>query len=469
MKINIQIKNFGKIKDEHLKIRPFTVCAGKNSSGKSFITKALYSFFSTINEDHITVQANVIKIKLKNYFHRLQNDVDSPSNTLNELLNKFSLTLDDLSDNIEEAYGSVTYVDQISNSFLIEGLVSDLDNILEQIKLEVGGKKKYLNLSEHFSFISNALKNLSKIAEKPDEKLGQLISERFRDSLLDNFQVPTLKDLRNKSSDGDEVYFDFDTLGKIRIEDDYVSFNLNADSIDEFQKLYNVVYIESPIYWKLISALERLRRPSPFDKVLHRKTKQLLGVPKHFYDLVDLLKEKRKISDSELSNSAVNSELVDMINSAIDGEIKFADSGSLYFSDGKCGSNINISTTATGITNLGIISLLLKKNVISKGSFVFVDEPEVNLHPDWQKVMIDTLYEMSKNGINVVIATHSIDMIKRIENIMSAFDGDIEEHFGINHLCNEKSDFNSDSLQKMSVIKEDLGQSFYDMFLESEW
>jgi len=57
MQFDIGIKNFGKIRDAKIKIRPFTVIAGKNSSGKSFVTKSLYSFFSTINKDYVTTKA----------------------------------------------------------------------------------------------------------------------------------------------------------------------------------------------------------------------------------------------------------------------------------------------------------------------------------------------------------------------------------------------------------------------------
>ncbi|HBR4688327.1 TPA: AAA family ATPase, partial [Klebsiella pneumoniae] len=39
MKFDIDIKNFGKIKNAKVNIRPFTIIAGPNSSGKSFVTK----------------------------------------------------------------------------------------------------------------------------------------------------------------------------------------------------------------------------------------------------------------------------------------------------------------------------------------------------------------------------------------------------------------------------------------------
>ena len=116
--------------------------------------------------------------------------------------------------------------------------------------------------------------------------------------------------------------------------------------------------------------------------------------------------------------------------------------------------------------------MLLNKNVISKGSFVFVDEPEVNLHPAWQKIMIEVLYKLSKEGVNVVIASHSIDMMKYIENIMNNLDDEeVEEHFAINRLSQDGISNNLEITPKesMSKIKEDLGNPFYEMSLEEGW
>jgi predicted ATPase len=64
------------------------------------------------------------------------------------------------------------------------------------------------------------------------------------------------------------------------------------------------------------------------------------------------------------------------------------------------------------MTNLGMIQALLKNNVISKGSFVFFDEPETNLHPAWQVVLTKVLIKLAESGVNVVMATHSLDIKK---------------------------------------------------------
>ena len=45
--MKVSFHNFGSIKSAELWIRPFTVIAGKNEVGKSFILRALYGIFSS--------------------------------------------------------------------------------------------------------------------------------------------------------------------------------------------------------------------------------------------------------------------------------------------------------------------------------------------------------------------------------------------------------------------------------------
>jgi predicted ATPase len=107
-----------------------------------------------------------------------------------------------------------------------------------------------------------------------------------------------------------------------------------------------------------------------------------------------------------------------------------------------------------------MIQALLKNNVISEGSFIFFDEPETNLHPAWQvvltKVLIKwclfyllakflevihrfqdciihsktnpqqvvltkVLIKLAESGVNVVMATHSLDIIKAFRTTFRIF------------------------------------------------
>ena len=95
------------------------------------------------------------------------------------------------------------------------------------------------------------------------------------------------------------------------------------------------------------------------------------------------------------------------------GKIAISESGNLSFQEN--GRSFSLPVTATGVANLGTLALLIEQKVLDKDSFLFIDEPEAHLHPAWQVVMAESLFELAKGGVNVVIATHSADILKWLE------------------------------------------------------
>lgn len=470
MKFEIEINNFGKAKHAKLKLAPFSVIAGANSSGKSFVSRALYSFFSTINKDHVTATTIDSVQQIKSLLIMATRSYNQPSIAINFLSDELNVLIENLIVSINKIFGECTFIEQHSRSIFVHEQIISAEKVCLKLLLELEGKKKYENSENTIRHASHLLKRLSLSVKEPAKILSEKIEKGFTEALKENFQVPNLSDLKSFSADVDEkISFNFKTLGEIKIDKERIDFKLTAESVHEFQSLYNVVFIESPIYWKLRKPLLRAKERGLHSlRRFHRETELLTGVPKYFYDLIELVDENIK------SNSRSDDMfwLQENISKNIGGELDISESGDIFFKDTTSSNNININLTATGVTNLGLIGLLLKRNVIAKGSFIFIDEPEVNLHPAWQKVMIETLYKLSRNGINIVIASHSIDMMKYIENIMETLgDDEIKDHFAINRLSKDgiSSDLDTHPMQAMSKIKEDLGSSFYDMVLESSW
>ncbi|QAT12226.1 hypothetical protein CAK82_25210 [Klebsiella pneumoniae] len=67
-------------------MRPFTIIAGPNSSGKSFVTKALYSFFNTINNDHVTSSAFTSLTFIKSLVTAISYNLSRPSQNESQLI-----------------------------------------------------------------------------------------------------------------------------------------------------------------------------------------------------------------------------------------------------------------------------------------------------------------------------------------------------------------------------------------------
>ncbi|PKF60649.1 hypothetical protein CW745_14050 [Psychromonas sp. psych-6C06] len=470
MNFDFEIRNLGKVKHAKLKIAPFTVIAGANSSGKSFISRALYSFFNTINKDHVTLSAMNSMLNIQTLLRSAYNSTSVPSNTVNDLFNELMTHIATLENVISKEFGECTFLEQHARTLILDEYILNTEYVMGLLLDEIANKKKYNNFHERLSAANNQLKKLKTNIKNPSTTLSEKVEQGFNDALKENFQIPNLSDLKSFDASAEEpISFNLGPLGEISIVKESINFKLNAESISEFQSLYNVVFIESPIYWKLRKPLINAQKsPLNIFRRLNKRVEGLSGVPQYFYDLIELV-------DGNIKSTAANEQLDNLeknINQTLGGNIELSDSGDISFKDSSTSKNISINLTATGVTNLGIIGLLLKRNVIAKGSFVFVDEPEVNLHPAWQKVMIETLYKLSKSGINVVIASHSIDMMKYVENIMDELsEEEIEQQFAINRLSQSGISTSSEISQRKSIaeIKNDLGASFIDMTLESGW
>lgn len=371
---------------------------------------------------------------------------------------------------IDNIYGNNTFTSQIDGTgFLIEG-IEKLRSKINTIIDEMSGKQKYLKIKNEVALIFFHLKNLESIVLKPGDLVASRIKDEFRDSLKDNFQVSSLSQLKNFSCPQDSYpKFEFHSIGEIGLSGENLRFSIFPNGIDLMQEFSNIVYLESPSYWKIKEALERTRYASKYDFLFRfKKQEGLSGVPKHFYDLVDLIKLRIKSNSQSCDCEDVKS----TIENYIGGGLVVSQSGEIAFKESKSGKEIGLQITATGIVNLGVIGLLIERNILSKDSYIFIDEPEVNLHPAWQKVMVEALYELSKIGINVVIATHSIDMMKCVEGIVEDFsDGDPADHFGINQMTIDGNSVDDDisPLQRIADIKLDLGESFFEMQIKGGW
>ena len=73
MSFKLKIENFGKLSNEEVRIGPFTVFAGPNNTGKSFVSRLLYSLFHGMDKDnHASVRFHNLVTPLQNRLSRLE-------------------------------------------------------------------------------------------------------------------------------------------------------------------------------------------------------------------------------------------------------------------------------------------------------------------------------------------------------------------------------------------------------------
>jgi predicted ATPase len=408
MKVDAKITNLGKLKDGLIKIRPMTVLAGKNGTGKSFVTKLLYSIFNVINKNvyHINLRKDISNCKLRldtfssNLSYPGQNDSIN-LRALNKMLDKLAMMLGQAAEELElSAY--LSYSKSISTS---------ADDIMIQFNEYINSlddkPTKKSSVSSDINSIRTALNKIKEKLENGNVTYSNLLQEGLSDEIKENFQISDISRLINFDSKSSTI--DINEFAHIELKGSYIDFSLQHEFINIASSLSKVVFFESPAYWKVRDALRAAKENSSFPFYLGRNVQKLTGVPKYFYDLDNALTEHIKNPHpTELE------EITRHLENELGGEFIFK-GDELVFKDNESNKEINKNLISFGMTNIGMIHSLLKNNIISKGSFVFIDEPETNLHPEWQVLLMNTLVKLAKNNINIVIATHSIDMLKALE------------------------------------------------------
>ena len=457
MDLKLKIKNIGKLSDATIRIGRFTVFAGPNSTGKSFVSKSLYSIFDAANANLVEVYIKSITLPIKNYLRgflildqpnsyilrsfygeiaRMESACEDFSIEDIEGLDEITHLFSDSVKNMHEKFPAVRSV--VESSPVQQAPLFPDSSVKEDF---INGLKEYLNKLQYL-LNNTGLK----------EAISSGLDQKIKENLIQNFQVPNLSDLSGDTSVPSEV--DIENLGKVELSNEKLKFEIGYSGLSKLQQYSKVIYLESPVYWKLKNALEGIRL-SPRFRYSHRE--QISGIPGYFYGLASALMH-------QYSGGMDFPEIYDKLTGKdiLGGKIVISDSGDLSFQEND--RSFSLPVTALGVANLGILALLIERKVLDKGSFIFIDEPEAHLHPAWQVVMAETLFELAKGGANVVIATHSADILKWLEVHIKKNPSD-EGMVALNKFpVNGDDADDQDFSDKMAAIKQELTRPFAKLY-----
>ena len=139
----------------------------------------------------------------------------------------------------------------------------------------------------------------------------------------------------------------------------------------------------------------------------------------YFLEHVKSLEEALEISDFDSSRDDL--EVEKLIKEILGGEIK-KENGELFFIR-KNGVKTHMKNTSSGVKQMAIIQTLLMNKELEPNSFLIMDEPEVNLHPEWQikfaKILVLLVKELD---LSIYIASHSPFFIEAIELYSQYYD-----------------------------------------------
>ena len=213
----------------------------------------------------------------------------------------------------------------------------------------------------------------------------------------------------NKRIDIDSLYYSLfrqlridlkdNAFIKLKIKDNESEINNKIpfiiDIINNFSITKNI-FIETPLVWNFtdffrdIAQVESQMRIELFYPYLMKD----LNFKLHIKSASDGLDIKKQITN------------------LMGGEFKKDEMGRYYFD--KKGQRIELVNTATGIKYFGLFQVLSQNKYLNEETVLILDEPEVHLHPKWQLEMAKIIVELVKNGVKIVVNSHSPYMIQAL-------------------------------------------------------
>ncbi len=245
--------------------------------------------------------------------------------------------------------------------------------------------------------------SIKSIEQHKRGKENKTIKELLSDKLYWTFQPDNLGDLVNKSS-REELQFKITDSEKRKF-----SFSFKDSTTKQIQNVENEfhptetnsIFIPSK---EILSSRNIIIRSKEINKEF--------GFDDTYYDLSKALtpvtsgKNYKEFSDSR-------KKIIELIG----GRIRYNETSKEWMFKAlrdKKEIEYPLGITAEGIKKVSILETLLGNRYLTKDSMIFIDEPESNLHPRLLSEFMEILLQLSKQGMQIFLATHSYFVVKKL-------------------------------------------------------
>lgn len=366
--MEFNINNVCKVNKADITANGITVIAGYNDTGKSTILKSIDVFLKTFGKK----QENIESERWNSIFQLLVQK--------QELLNQI---------NPQVGLGRSVYVlcEELNKNRCVDAIEY---SYFKDVYLKV--IREYLQYGE------------SSIDEK------KLCSDSFIKELYDGIDEIKRRPLKN--------YWGYHTLMDLRSEFSGALVNLinhkasmiSSGNHRERKIVFegNSLHVEGDgipsgniIYMETRNLLDDLgtRSRQPFDSLRRYLYKEPKIEALEQYDTL----EQNKKTLNEIFKVVLHGKLM-------------KDDDVIKYHDDQIDELINLRNVASGMKSLLIIQRLVENGSLTSGSWLMIDEPETNLHPEWHIKMAEILVLMKKEmNINVIVSSHSAYFIRALE------------------------------------------------------
>lgn len=354
--MKLSIKNVGKLKEADVEINGITVIAGENNTGKSTVSKTLFSLFNGFyNFDN-----KMLKLKSKD---------------IRNIFWRFIKNLNRENANI---------------------LIDISDKIVKDTSYKFDRNKLIKLIQENRNFIS--IEYLGEVSEKIFDILN-IKDEEY----LEN----TISYILNNEFDNQINTIWSDDLGEIalKIKENELKLKIKNNQVIKIENKINlrakVIYIDDPFVidnlnkykWRDINYLEN-----------HRESLE-----------TKLIREKNEKTFSEKIIAKNNlQQITEKLKEVINGEIKFYQGKWVYKFENN--NELNLKNLSAGLKSFAILKRLVENGNLEEKGIVILDEPEIHLHPEWQIKFAELIVLLQKEfKMHILLTTHSPYFLKAIQ------------------------------------------------------
>ena len=356
------IKNIGKLKNAEVEINGITVITGENNTGKSTVSKVLWSVFN-----------GFYKIDEKVYNEKVSE--------LRKIVDKLMKEngYDRITDNFKDFFG---IFDRTEEKIAVELLKNNRSYSEKEIKSIINTYKENLEIGD----ISNLVDEINDTLKISDKEIIKVIVSRVMNKEFHN-QINTVfcKEKRN--------------IGKINLEikDRSIDLKVENNEISDIQNYFLInketVYIDNPF---ILDSYD-------YEEENHQT---------HLANNIFSENENSAISEIKVKKKLNN--IYKKLNSVLSGEI--LENKNSKFVYRKNGEDIDLKNLSTGLKTFAIIKMLLQNGTLEENGTIILDEPEIHLHPEWQLLFAELIVLLQKEfGMHILLTTHSPYFLNAIE------------------------------------------------------
>ena len=372
LNMKLTVKNIARISSAEIELGGITVISGSNGTGKSTISRSLMTLSS--------VSANIAELvqteRINSVFHALRKsfmkhgaDLIFPPRFLTDRKNDWAkwlskdwwLSFDRPAKWIEEDNRLLVFPEDIRNRESLLAILKDTQKEIFSI-LERSD-------SEYVDFICR-----------------KSVSKSFKEQVRPVFADGETKSKISIENNEEEISFTF-LNGELKaISGIGRSFNPSTLYVEP---LNYVDFVNSPVDG--VQDRYTARRFCICNAILHKPSDSGLS-----FEEADELNEAKKII----------SRIVKIIRGSL-----FDDNRGIRFSEGFADQKhhpIEVLNIASGMKTMAAIVRMVENRSIRRGSMLIIDEPETNLHPDWQVKFATFLVLLCRDlGVSLLMNTHS--------------------------------------------------------------